>query len=85
MPLSENANEGASLHVEFTAIQTKCRELNLAVPVKSRDVFELVLQGLHALQESREARRLAAALKASRAKQLGKNNALKSHEKELLG
>lgn len=54
----------ASLHVDFTATQKQCRELNFVVSNKVRDVFGLALQGLDALQEFGEAKVQVAALEA---------------------
>lgn len=47
-PLSRNADVRASLRVDFMAIQTRCRELNLTVPYKVGNVFGLALQALDA-------------------------------------
>lgn len=84
LPLSMNSDVRAILRVYFTAIQTQCHERSLAVPNKARDVFGLAVQGRDALDESREARMLVAALQVGVEGQLAKIDALESHEWKLL-
>lgn len=80
----KNADVGVSLHVDFIANQTRCRELNVPVTNSASNVLGLGLIGLDALQEFGEARAQVAALEASGAEQLEKIDALKIHERELL-
>lgn len=44
--LPKNANVCTSLHVDFTSIQTRCRDLSLAVPDKAGNVFGLAFRVL---------------------------------------
>lgn len=44
IPLSNNAAVHASLHFDFTAIQTQCCEFSLAVSDKAGDVLGLALK-----------------------------------------
>lgn len=51
--------------VDFKAIQRQCCQFKLSAADKFGDGFGVALQGLHALQESGEARAQIAALEVS--------------------
>lgn len=51
--LSRNADLFMSLHIEFTATQQRCPELNFVVLEKPGDVFGLTLRGLYGLHDPR--------------------------------
>lgn len=84
IPFSMNADVRTSLHVEFTALQTWCRDLSHAAPDNAGNVHVLALQGLHALQESGQIKMRDVALEASWAELLAKAEAIVSQYCELL-
>lgn len=83
--LPKNVDVCASIIVDFSAIQRRCRELSPAVPGKAGDVLWLVLRGLDALQESGVARRRVGALESRRVEHLAKIDTVETREREALG
>lgn len=65
----------------FTAMQTRCGELNLIALDKTCFLFGFMIKGFDALQDSGEAKARVASFGERRAERLKKYNALKSHER----